>query len=86
MGDARVSTDKQDAQAQRVALLAAGVPAERISVDAGLIGSNRERPALREALDACDTGSVRHKARPPRTVDHEYARHHGRADAQGSAG
>ena len=58
MGYARVSTDKQDAQAQRDALLAAGVPADRIYVDAGLTGSNRERPALREALAACDTGST----------------------------
>jgi DNA invertase Pin-like site-specific DNA recombinase len=58
IGYARVSTDKQDAQAQRDALLAAGVPADRIYVDAGLTGSNRERPALREALAACDTGST----------------------------
>lgn len=58
IGYARVSTDKQDAQAQRDALLAAGVPAERIYVDAGLTGSNRERPALREALAACDAGST----------------------------
>lgn len=56
IGYARVSTDKQDARAQRDALLAAGVPAERIYVDAGLTGSNRERPALREAPAACDTG------------------------------
>lgn len=52
VGGARVSTDKQDAQAQRDALLAAGVPAERIYVDVGLTGSNRERPALHEALPA----------------------------------
>jgi DNA invertase Pin-like site-specific DNA recombinase len=58
IGDARVSTDKQDAQAQRVALLAAGPAADRISVDAGLTGSNRERPVLREALAACGTGST----------------------------
>jgi DNA invertase Pin-like site-specific DNA recombinase len=58
VGGARVSTDKQDAQAQRDALLATGVPAERIYVDAGLTGSNREGPALREDLAACDAGST----------------------------
>lgn len=58
VGYARVSTDKQDAQAQRDALATAGVPVERIYVDAGLTGANRERPALREALAACDTGST----------------------------
>ncbi|MWV75934.1 recombinase family protein [Rathayibacter rathayi] len=58
IGYARVSTDKQDAQAQRDSLLAVGVPADRIYVDAGLTGSNRERPALREALAACDAGST----------------------------
>jgi DNA invertase Pin-like site-specific DNA recombinase len=58
VGGARVSTDKQDAQAQRDAPVAAGVPAERIYVDVGLTGSNRVRPALREALAACDTGST----------------------------
>ncbi|PPF21438.1 recombinase family protein [Rathayibacter rathayi] len=58
IGYASVSTDKQDAQAQRDSLLAVGVPADRIYVDAGLTGSNRERPALREALAACDAGST----------------------------
>lgn len=58
VGYACVSTDKQDAQAQREALAAAGVPLERIYVDSGLTGSNRERPALREALAACDAGST----------------------------
>ncbi|QHC68694.1 recombinase family protein (plasmid) [Rathayibacter sp. VKM Ac-2759] len=58
VGYARVSTDKQDVQAQRDALLAAGVPAERIYVDAGLTGANRDRPALGKALEACDEGST----------------------------
>jgi DNA invertase Pin-like site-specific DNA recombinase len=58
VGYARVSTDKQDAQAQRDALLAAGVPADRIYVDAGLTGANRDRPALGKALAACDEGST----------------------------
>ncbi|AND17807.1 recombinase family protein [Rathayibacter tritici] len=58
VGYARVSTDKQDAQAQRDSLAATGVSADRIYVDAGLTGSNRDRPALREALAACDSGST----------------------------
>ncbi|QHC68865.1 recombinase family protein (plasmid) [Rathayibacter sp. VKM Ac-2759] len=58
VGYARVSTDKQDATAQRDALHAAGVPLERIYVDAGRSGSNRDRPKLREAMAACDEGST----------------------------
>ena len=53
VGDARCSTDQQDLTAQRDALLALGVEAERIYVDHGLTGTNRERPGLREALAAC---------------------------------
>ena len=34
-------------------MLTAGVEAERIHVDHGLTGTNRERPGLREALAAC---------------------------------
>ena len=35
-----------------------GVQAERIYVDHGLTGTNRERPGLREALAACRTGDT----------------------------
>ncbi|PPI47040.1 recombinase family protein [Rathayibacter tritici] len=58
IGYARVSTVKQDATAQRDALSAAGVPAELIYVDEGLTGTNRARPALREALAACRRGDT----------------------------
>ncbi|AND15247.1 recombinase family protein [Rathayibacter tritici] len=58
VGYARVSTDKQDAQAQRDALAAAGVPADQIYVNSGLTGSNRARPALDAALAACHDGST----------------------------
>ncbi|MCJ1697819.1 recombinase family protein [Rathayibacter caricis] len=58
VGYARVSTDKQDAQAQHDALAAAGVPADRIYVDSGLTGSNRARPALDAALATCHDGST----------------------------
>ena len=50
VGYARCSTDQQDLTAQRDGLLAFGVEAERIYVDHGLTGTNRERPGLREAL------------------------------------
>ncbi len=58
VGYARCSTDQQDLTAQRDALLALGVEAERIYVDHGLTGTNRERPGLREALAACRAGDT----------------------------
>lgn len=58
IGYARVSTSSQDLTAQREALLGLGVDAERIYVDHGLTGTNRDRPGLREALAACRRGDV----------------------------
>ncbi|NQX34731.1 recombinase family protein [Herbiconiux sp. VKM Ac-2851] len=58
IGYARVSTDKQDATIQRDALLAAGVDVKNLYVDHGLTGTNRERPALREAMAACRDGDT----------------------------
>jgi len=52
VGYARCSTDQQDLTAQRDALLGLGVEADRIYVDHGLTGTNRERPGRREALAA----------------------------------
>ena len=43
---------------QRDGLLGLGVEAERIYVDHGLTGTNRERPGLREALAACRAGDT----------------------------
>ena len=58
IGYARVSTDQQDLTAQRDGLQALGVPAERIYVDHGLTGTNRERPGLHQALAACRAGDT----------------------------
>ena len=58
IGYARVSTDEQDLTAQRDALLAIGIQPDRIYVDHGLTGSNRNRPGLREALAACRAGDT----------------------------
>lgn len=54
IGYARCSTHHQDEDltAQRVALSRLGVAEDRIYVDVGLSGSNRDRPGLREALAA----------------------------------
>ena len=58
IGYARVSTDEQDVTAQREALAALGVSPDRIYVDHGLTGTNRDRPGLREALAACREGDT----------------------------
>src|SRR5918911_1388818 len=58
IGCARVSTDEQDLTAQRDALAALGVGADRTYVDQGLTGTNRERPGLRQALAACRAGDT----------------------------
>jgi DNA invertase Pin-like site-specific DNA recombinase len=58
IGYARVSTDEQDLTAQRNALDALGVSADRVYVDHGLTGTRRDRPGLREALAACRAGDT----------------------------
>ena len=58
VGYARCPTDQQDLTAQRDGLLVLGVETERICVDHGLTGTNRERPGLREALAACRAGDT----------------------------
>jgi Resolvase, N terminal domain len=51
-------TDQQDLTAQRDALSGLGIEVERIYLDHGLTGTNRERPGLREALAACRAGDT----------------------------
>jgi DNA invertase Pin-like site-specific DNA recombinase len=58
VGYARCSTDQQDLAAQRDGLSSLGVQADRIYVDHGPTGTNRERPGLREALAACRAGDT----------------------------
>ncbi len=58
IGYARVSTDEKDLTAQREALASLGVSMERMYVDHGLTGTNRDRPGLREALAACRAGDT----------------------------
>jgi DNA invertase Pin-like site-specific DNA recombinase len=58
IGYARCSTDEQDLTVQREGLAALGVTMDRIYVDHGLTGCNRERPGLREALAACREGDT----------------------------
>ena len=66
VGYARVSTEPQDLTAQRNSLAALGVGDDRIYVDHGLTGTNRDRPGLRLALAACHSGDtlVGDQARP----------------------
>jgi DNA invertase Pin-like site-specific DNA recombinase len=58
IGYARVSTEEQDLTAQRNALVTLGVDRDRIYVDHGLTGTNRDRPGLVQALAACRAGDV----------------------------
>jgi len=58
IGYARCSTDKQDLDAQREALLGLGVAKDRIYTDHGLTGTNRERPGLDQALAAVREGDT----------------------------
>jgi DNA invertase Pin-like site-specific DNA recombinase len=58
IGYARCSTDQQDLTAQRAALAALGVAAQRIYVDHGLTGTSRARPGLDQALAAVRKGDT----------------------------
>ena len=58
IGYARVSRVDQDLTAQRLALVELGVATERVYVDHGLTGTNRDRPGLRQALAACRAGDT----------------------------
>ena len=58
IGYARCSTDKQDLAAQKAALEKLGVRPERIYIDHGLTGTNRDRPGLNQALAAVRSGDT----------------------------
>ncbi|MDX3111173.1 recombinase family protein [Nonomuraea angiospora] len=57
-GYARCSLDKQDLTAQREILLGLGVRDDRIYLDHGLTGTNRDRPGLDQALAAVRSGDT----------------------------
>jgi len=59
IGYAQVSTNAQDLTAQRDALVGLGVEADRIYVDHDFSGTNRDRPGLREAMEACRAPRIR---------------------------
>ncbi|MFC3494833.1 recombinase family protein [Glycomyces rhizosphaerae] len=58
IGYARCSTDKQDLTAQRDRLAELGVEVDRIYLDEGLTGTNRDRPGLDQALAATRAGDT----------------------------
>jgi len=58
IGYARCSTDKQDLAAQRAALEALGVAADRIYTDHGLSETTLARPGLDQALAAVRSGDT----------------------------
>lgn len=58
IGYARCSTDKQDLTAQQEALVKLGVSPDRIYIDKGLTGSNRQRLGLDQALTAVRRGDT----------------------------
>ena len=58
IGYARCSTRAQDLTAQRQALAALGVPADRVYLDKGLTGTSRARPGLDQALAAVREGDT----------------------------
>lgn len=58
IGYARCSTAGSDVEVQRQALISLNVEPDRIYVDHGLSGSNRQRPALSQALEAAGRGDV----------------------------
>lgn len=58
LGYARVSTAGQDLTAQTDALVALGVPADRVFTDKGMTGTKRDRPGLTSVLAACRPGDT----------------------------
>src|SRR5215207_9216840 len=58
IGYARCSTDEQDLTAQRQLLLGLGVASDRIYLDHGLTGTNRNRPGLDQVLAAVRSGDT----------------------------
>ena len=58
IGYARCSTDKQDLAAQRQTLRGLGVSDDRVYLDHGMTGRDRNRPGLEQALAAVRSGDT----------------------------
>lgn len=58
IGYARCSLDEQDLIAQRLRLAELGVTDDRVYLDHGLTGTNRDRPGLAQALAAVRAGDT----------------------------
>src|ERR1700693_5900453 len=58
VGYCRCSTNEQDLTAQIDGLTRLGVDSQRIYIDHGLTGTNRDRPGLREAMAAVREGDT----------------------------
>lgn len=58
IGYARCSTNEQDLTAQRAILAELGVAADRMYLDHGLTGTNRDRPGLSQGLAAVRSGDT----------------------------
>ncbi|WP_139686237.1 recombinase family protein [Vibrio tasmaniensis] len=58
IGYARCSTEQQDLTVQQETLIKLGVSSDRIYIDKGLSGSNRQRPGLELALAAVRCGDT----------------------------
>jgi DNA invertase Pin-like site-specific DNA recombinase len=66
IGYARCSLDEQELTAQRGILLDLGVAEDRIYLDHGLTGTNRDRPGLAQALAAVRAGDTLVVPKPDR--------------------
>ena len=58
VGYARCSTQHQDLEVQRGQLERLGVEPDRLYLDEGRTGTNRDRPGLKEAFAACRRGDT----------------------------
>ncbi|MFB6576627.1 MULTISPECIES: recombinase family protein [unclassified Streptomyces] len=80
VGYAICSLDEQDLTAQREIRLGPDVPEDRISLDHGLTGTNRERPGPAQALAAVRAGDTLTARQPSHLVRQHQCGEHTIAD------